>query len=198
MALEFGNCSPGRGREASGACPVYCPAAGGEERAAGEKDKTHRSHQSSPGKRAGQADLRLAGAVPAVERGIPYGRAAHPSPAPPKACLCSSGSGDPCSSDPSLLALLLLQPCRAVPLGEFLFFRDFEIWLFQRLSRGRSGHICRELSTQRCVCPVLNPSGSLHILPEQPWDAGEAPAGSQGWNCAPDPHLGSEAFPEHF
>lgn len=28
-------------------------------------------------------DLRMAGAVPAVERGIPYGTAAHPSP-PPK------------------------------------------------------------------------------------------------------------------
>lgn len=120
----------------------------------------------------------------------------------PKACLCSSGFGDPWSLDPSVLGVL--QPWRGVPVGEFLGFFEISRFGFSKaLGRGRSGHICRELSTQR-VCPVLNPS-------ESPGAAHPARTalGCQGGSCRVGglgaglelrsrPHLGSQAFPEHF
>lgn len=118
---ELGNCSPGRGREASGARSERCPAAGGQERAAGarrglRKDgavkltapiprpawKAGRAHGSEAGSGAGNSVRNEGSALPT----------------PPKACLCSSGLGDPCSVHPSLrsgsAAAAARCPCRGV------------------------------------------------------------------------------------
>lgn len=135
------------------------------ERAAGaagalrslRKDSAVSTAPILPGKHDGHMDLRMAGALPAPERGIPYGTAAHPSPPPQRHVCAAQGLEIPGAWIPRFW-----ECCSrgGVSLsGSFCFLEISRFGFSKTLSRGRSGHICRELSTQR-VCPVLNPSES--------------------------------------
>lgn len=100
----------------------------------------------------------------------------------------STGFGDTWSTSPQILEAL--QPWRGVPVGEFLFFRDFKIWLFKGSAEAGQDRFSEKSASKMCaLCWTLRRIWVLQLPPEKPslWNpsrqAGAVPRGACCWGA---------------